>query len=220
MRAVENAIPWRERALQSGVTLQTICEHVGSGGTTVDLAKLWGVPHGKLMYWIRSDASREKQFNAACADRNEYTIEKILGELRKLAASDIRLYFNEDGSLKPVAEFPEDGGGCVSSIEVEELYEHSGRQKRQIGWTKKIKFWDKLKAIELIGKNLAQFTDRARVDVHVTLEELISQSKQRDIQPVNTTPDALALPAPSEPVDIEATPNTVDIEATPDETPV
>lgn len=172
-------------------TMETVCAHIGSGGSAVELAKMWGVPYGSLMYWIRQSPSRKQSLEDALRDRNEYTIETVLNELRKLSATDIRKYFNEDGSLKPVTEFPDDEVGAVQSIEVDELFEGTGRERTQIGWTKKIKFWDKLKAIELIGKNLAIFVDRTQTDVHITLEDLISQSHQ----PVPTTVTPTEPPA-------------------------
>jgi hypothetical protein len=47
-----------------------------------------------------------------------------------------------------------------------------------VGYTKRVKFSDKLRALELLGKNLQMFIDTSRI-IHqgkVTLEDLITAS--------------------------------------------
>ena len=53
----------------------------------------------------------------------EVSANDVLAELVKLAKSDIRKVWNEDGSLKPMTEWPEEIAGCVASVEVDELFE-------------------------------------------------------------------------------------------------
>ncbi len=93
------------------------------------------------------------------AKRAKIDADQVLVELIKLAKADIRRVFNDDGSLKSIKEFPDDMAAAVSSVEVEELFEGFGKERHQIGYTKKVKFWDKPKSLELIGKHLKMFTD-------------------------------------------------------------
>lgn len=99
------------------------------------------------------------------AKRTKIDADAVLVELVKLAKSDIRKFFNDDGSLKAVKDFPDDVAASVSSVEVDELFEGYGQEKKQVGFTKKLKFWDKPKCLEMIGKHLKMFTDVVDVNV-------------------------------------------------------
>lgn len=94
------------------------------------------------------------------AKRTEIDQDKTLKELGRLGFSDIRKYFNDDGSLKNITELDDDAAAAVASVEVDELYEGSGKDRVQIGFTKKFKFWDKNSALEKIGKHLKMFTEK------------------------------------------------------------
>lgn len=104
------------------------------------------------------------ELKKARAVKVQVNSEDVLRELVKLANSDVREVFNEDGSLKPMSEWPDVIARCVSSVEVEELFEMQpkdggrGMEKVQIGWTKKVKFWDKTKALDMLGRHLKLFS--------------------------------------------------------------
>lgn len=97
-------------------------------------------------------------------ERLRLDADQILDEARKLATSDVTDLFDDEGKMKPMNEWPADLRRCVSSVEVEELFDYErdddGRmQKTHIGYTKKIKLWDKTKALEMLGRNKKLFTD-------------------------------------------------------------
>lgn len=94
------------------------------------------------------------------AVRTEIDQDRVLKELGRLGFSDIRKYFNDDGSLKNIADLEEDAAAAVSSVEVDELFDGGGKDRVKIGYTRKIKFWDKNSALEKIGKHLKMFTDK------------------------------------------------------------
>lgn len=95
------------------------------------------------------------------AARVEVNADDVLRELVKLAKSDIRKVWNEDGSLKNMSEWPEEIAGCVASVDVEELFEFEGtgknKKKVHIGYTKKVRFWDKTKCLDMLGRHLKMF---------------------------------------------------------------
>lgn len=86
--------------------------------------------------------------------------EDILRELSKLANSDIRQIWDERGALLPTDQWPDDIAFCVQSVEVDELYEGTGKDRIMVGYTKKVKFWDKVKALEMLGKYKKMFTEK------------------------------------------------------------
>jgi Terminase small subunit len=171
-----------DRLIQDPNLLDIICSHVAGGGSLVNLATLWKVPYGDLCTWIRRSPVFEKQYLKAMDDRTEWLVESLKGELKAIAMSDIRLAFNPDGSVKPVDEWPDELAKTIQSVEVNELFDGYGKERTQIGYTKKLKFWDKVKALELLGKTMALFIDRHQVQGVLKLEDIIASSYKPDTQ--------------------------------------
>lgn len=99
--------------------------------------------------------------------------ESILQELAGLAYFDPADLFDDDGKLLPIKEMPKHARKAIASIEVDELFEGVGKDRSQIGWTKKIRVWDKNSAIEKAMKHLGQFAkDNAQTRPTVRLIDL------------------------------------------------
>ena len=156
--------------------IDTICCHIASGGSLVDLAETYDIPYGWLMNWIRADKTRNERFMHSLNDRAEWAIETILRELRRLGLSDIRKLYNEDGSLKLPKDWDAETASAVAGLEVDELFEGTGREREQVGHTKKVKMWDKVSALEKLGKNLKLFTERHEHTIDKKLEDIIASS--------------------------------------------
>lgn len=105
------------------------------------------------------------------------TASRVLEEVRTLALTDVigALYDDEGRPISP-RSLPEAVRRCIASIEVEELYEGTGQDRVAIGRVRKIKVWDKLKAIDLLGKHLDLFRDRVEHSLSKSLEDLIAES--------------------------------------------
>lgn len=89
------------------------------------------------------------------------TRERILAEMAKLAFSDLRQLYREDGSLKHPHEWPEGAAGCVAGIEAVEEFEKNAQGKPElIGFVKKVKLWDKGKQLENLLKHLGMAEDK------------------------------------------------------------
>ena len=102
-------------------------------------------------------------------------MQRVLGELSSLSFSDVRKLYSDDGRLKPIKEWPEDVAKMVVGIDVEEAkYDDEGVQIK--GEIKKVKMVDKLRAIEMIGKNLRMFVDKVEVVGKLSLEQLVVSS--------------------------------------------
>jgi phage terminase small subunit len=108
----------------------------------------------------------------------EVTADRALAEIGAIAFSDIRKVFRPDGSLLPPADFPDDMAGAISSVEVDELFEWQpredggrGKEKVQVGFTKKLKLWDKPAALTMLGKHFKLWADQVEVTVNAMSEE-------------------------------------------------
>lgn len=87
------------------------------------------------------------------------TTDSVMAELSKIVHADPRKLFDENGAMLPIHEWPDDMAGAVASIEIDELFEGKGRDREQIGYTKKVKFWDKNSGIEKAMKHLGLFAE-------------------------------------------------------------
>lgn len=94
------------------------------------------------------------------AERTQLTADRVITEVARLGFSDLRKLFDDKGALLPVTAWPEDMAAAVSSVEVDELFEGFGENRVQVGYTKKVKLWDKPRALELLGKHLKLWVER------------------------------------------------------------
>lgn len=158
--------------------MEEVCAHVANGGTAQTLVEAWDIRYSDLMRAIRTNKDWDQRYIHALNDRAEWGKEMFLSQLRAFARLDISRAFNEDGSLKPVTEIPADIMQAVEGIEVDELWEGAGKDREQVGVTKKLKFLPKLKAIELAMKNAGLLIERHVVKEVKSMEELLAESNK------------------------------------------
>lgn len=101
--------------------------------------------------------SRINQLKKKREARLDLKADDVLRELLKIAKSDLRQAFNDSGSLKSIEQMPDDIAAAIGGIDVDELFDGKGKDREMIGYTKKIKLWDKVRALELLGKHLKLF---------------------------------------------------------------
>jgi phage terminase small subunit len=95
------------------------------------------------------------------AKRVQVTADAVITECAKLAFSDVRQLFDpQSGEMLPPDKWPEGIAAAVASVEVEELMGGSGPDRAQIGWTKKVRLWNKPQALEMLGKHLKLWVER------------------------------------------------------------
>ena len=138
-------------------TLDTICSAVSGGGSATDLCRGWRIPYGVVMNWVREDKDRSRRYDSAVSDRGDWVIESLLKELQSIALFDIRDIYEADGKLKLPKDWPSAVSQAVMSV----------------GAKGEVKFHSKIKAIELLGKNLDIFKDKIEHTGQVTLEDIV-----------------------------------------------
>ena len=111
--------------------------------------------------------ARVAELVEAGARRAKVDIEQVLRELAVIGFSDIRQLFDEAGNLKRPAEMSAETAAAVASIEIVTRSLGDG----EVEHIHKIRTWDKPRALEMLGRHFAMFTDKIKVE---GLEELLA----------------------------------------------
>lgn len=101
---------------------------------------------------------------AARSEKTQITQQRVLEELAKVGFSDIRKLFS-GGALRGVDTLDDETSGAIASVEVVSRPgapdEDGGRDVELVH---KIKLWDKISALEKIGRHLGMFDGSAGGD--------------------------------------------------------
>ncbi|RVU32709.1 MULTISPECIES: terminase small subunit [Neptunomonas] len=121
------------------------------------------------------------EINAYIAELMEQRIERtkidadyVLQRLVEIDQMDVLDIMHSDGSFKHIADWPPIWRQFISGMDVAELHEGRGDEREMIGILKKIKWPDKLKNLELLGKhvNVQAFKDKVEHSGKLQHEEL------------------------------------------------
>lgn len=120
---------------------------------------------GQKAYNLLRDPLIVQHLAEQTQDRNERVkidADYVLDEIVKIHEMDLADIHNPDGSVKPIQNWPKIWRQMVSAIDLAEMFEGSGDQRQMVGILKKIKWPDKVKNLELMGKhvNVQAFKDR------------------------------------------------------------
>lgn len=94
------------------------------------------------------------------ADRVEVKADDVLRELMRIGLADPAACFDENGDPLPVHKMPKEARAFIAGVDYEELWEGHGEERTRIGNIRKLKFWNKPQALDLLGKHLKLFTER------------------------------------------------------------
>jgi phage terminase small subunit len=99
---------------------------------------------------------------------NGLTADRILEEMRRLALVDHRGFFDDAGNLKPISELTAEQGACIASTEVIQRNLTAG--DGQVDTIHKLKTWDKVRALEMLGKHFALLTEKSSLTGELTVK--------------------------------------------------
>lgn len=97
-------------------------------------------------------ARREDQ-----AKRTSVTADRVIQEYARVAFFDPRKLFMGNGSPREICSLDDDTAAALVGMDVYEEYEGAGEDRQFVGYTKKYKIADKLRALEALGKHLGVF---------------------------------------------------------------
>lgn len=101
--------------------------------------------------------------NAITARRQELsahagiTPEKVIEARGHLAFFDLADCYDEQGNLKNIHDIPKPARMALSGIDVDELYEGKGDDRVRVGFTKKVRTYDKNRALEALEKHFGLY---------------------------------------------------------------
>lgn len=176
--------------------LDTVIDNVANGGSLVTLCETWDIRFSDAIRWIYAADDRKKAYEQALVNQSEWMVARVLSELKSIGMVDVRQVFEDDGSLKAPNTWPEPVARAIAGVDIFEEFEGRGEDRKQIGWTKKLKMNDKVRALELLGKHLKMFAERHEHfgKVSMTLEDLVNKSMAPAAGPSGPTAPSSAAP--------------------------
>jgi phage terminase small subunit len=106
--------------------------------------------------------------------------DRVLRELGRIALSDIRTLFDENGALRNIAELSDDEAAALAAVEVSEIFEGRGEDRRLIGYVRKVRFWDKRAALELAMRHLGLLKERVEHSGEMKITRTIVHVQRAD----------------------------------------
>ncbi len=97
---------------------------------------------------------RISELKANRSERTAINADYVLNRHHDIDQLDVLDILDDNHGLKPIREWPKAWRISVSGIEISELFEGRGEEREHIGFLKKIKFPDKIKNLELLGKHV------------------------------------------------------------------
>ena len=115
------------------------------------------------------------------SDRLQVDADYVLQRLYDMDQMDIIDILNDDMSLKPLSEWPKIWRQSLNGVEIADLFESEGDARKVMGVLKKIKWIDRLKNLELLGKHIdvGAFADRVVEEDAASLAKRLAAARKR-----------------------------------------
>ena len=147
--------------LKDPALIADVCAYVSVGNSLIDLCNIW-----QVTYWVVSNhlyKHHKDEYEAALCTRGEWVDMRILDEIKSIGLVDIRKAYDDEGNLLEAHQWPDELSRSIAAVEVHEEYQKGVF----VGRTKRLKMWDKLKALELLGKNRKLFIEESKGNTNV-----------------------------------------------------
>ncbi|WP_237173028.1 terminase small subunit [Paracandidimonas lactea] len=100
---------------------------------------------------------------AARTKRTEVDVDYVVRRLVEIDQMDVLDIMNDAMDLKPVSEWPRVWRQYLSGFDLAEMFEGRGEDRDLVGILKKIKWPDKVKNLELLGRHLGMFREHVEL---------------------------------------------------------
>lgn len=120
-----------------------------------------------------------EQAMAERAQRVEITADYVLSRLVEIDQMDCLDIINDNGGVRPISEWPKIWRQFISGFDVADLFEGQGDERKLVGLLKKIKWPDKLKNLELLGKHINVQAFKEKLEIKGDLNVEVSDARER-----------------------------------------
>src|SRR5947209_2853999 len=105
------------------------------------------------------DAQQADLFDHGRAARARRSQQRVDREAFASAMFDVRSLYAKDGTLLPMHKWPAGASDVITDMEIEEVEVPGKKGPERVARLRKVKYVDKLKCQELIGRHRKMFTD-------------------------------------------------------------
>ena len=126
-------------------------------------------------------AAAIKEAMEARNQRTQVDADYVLNRLTEIDQMDLLDILDDDMSIKPLSKWPKVWRQSLSGFDIAEMFEGVGKERDLVGLMKKIKWPDKVKNLELLGKhvNVNAFREQVAIDVTLTLSQRMAKARER-----------------------------------------
>jgi phage terminase small subunit len=135
----------------------------------------------RLLANVSIAAAIQKEMDAR-SHRVNVTSDDVLRELLRLSLVDVTQAFDKDGRLLPIKEIPEDVRRAIAGIDLRtQEASEDDEEDSPASEAVRIKFYDKTKSLDLLGRHLKLWTDKQPLNVNVNLSyaDRLRRARQR-----------------------------------------
>ncbi len=108
-------------------------------------------------------AAAVAEAQATRSKRIDVDIDYVVKRMVEIDRMDVLDIMTDQMNLKPVSEWPLVWRQYLSGFDLAEMFEGSGQDRDMVGILKKIKWPDKTKNLELLGRHLGMFKERVEL---------------------------------------------------------
>lgn len=107
----------------------------------------------------------------------------VLNRLTEIDQMDLLDILDDDMSIKPLSKWPKVWRQSLSGFDIAEIFEGVGKERDLVGLMKKIKWPDKVKNLELLGKhvNVNAFRENVNHSGSINLTNMTDEELDRHI---------------------------------------
>jgi len=107
----------------------------------------------------------------------------VLNRLTEIDQMDLLDILDDDMSIKPLSKWPKVWRQSLSGFDIAEMFEGVGKERDLVGLMKKIKWPDKVKNLELLGKhvNVNAFRENVNHSGSINLTNMTDEELYRHI---------------------------------------
>lgn len=131
----------------------------------------------------------------------QLTIENVMGILRDVVFSDPRQLFDPStGALLPPDQWPAGASSSIAAVDVADIFEGVGPAREKVGEVHKLKFVDKMAAINTALKLLDAFPEKKKKVEHThRIGVVVVPAKHGQRVPIEASAIAVPMDQPAKP---------------------